>query len=462
MSGDVRFSAEEVSRATGAAPVSGAEEDRFVGVSIDSRTVRPGQLFVAIRGKHFDGHDFIGQARARGAVGAVVERLAQAVGLKGLPVWVVPDSVAALGDLAGFHRQRFEVPVIAVTGSSGKSTTKMMLAHLLSATRNVLATPGTQNNRIGVPLTLFHLGESHQAVVLEMGTNLWGEIRRLTEIARPTLGVVTNIGPAHLETFGNLHGVLWAKGELWEQMELEASLVLNADDPMLWEEGQRLKRRIIWFGRHPKADVRADDIVCGQAETRCVVNGQWEMRVPLAGQHNLMNALAALAAAQVLGEPLAAATERIADVQPMPGRLSFSEQDGLLVIDDTYNANPRSLKAALEVLTGVERSGRRVVVVGDMLELGEQAERLHAEAGRWMVEYGVDFLVAVGPLVRRLLGSAWEFGLPRGRGRGFDTPEEAGEFLSSFVRRGDALLLKGSRGMQMERVLACFTISSTR
>ncbi len=431
---------------------------RFTGVSIDSRTLEPGQLFVAIRGKRFDGHDFAAQAVARGAAGVVAER---DLGLR-VPVWVVPDAVAALGEIARSHRRRFRPRLAAITGSSGKSTTKGMLAHLLGARRKVLSTPGTQNNLIGVPLTLFQMTEGHEAAVLELGTNQWGEIRRLTEIAEPTLGVVTNIGPAHLEAFGDLRGVLLAKGELWEQMEPGAPVVLNADDPLLREAGGRLSRRVVWFGCCPEADVRAEEIVCVGAETRCVVNGRWEMRVPLAGRHNLMNALAALAAAEAMGEPLESAAERMAGVQAMPGRLSFSERDGLLILDDTYNANPGSLSVALEVLAGLDRPGRRIVAVGDMLELGDQAERLHAEAGRWMAQRGVDFLVSVGPLARRLLGSAWEFGLPRERGRAFDSPEEAGEFLSGFARAGDALLVKGSRATRMEKVLGCFTTSSTR
>ena len=433
----------------------------FSGVSIDSRTLEPGQLFVAIRGKRFDGHDFAGQAVARGAAGLVVERKPASVP-GSVPVWVVPDTLAALGDIARAHRDRFDIPLVAITGSSGKSTTKSILAHLLGEDRKVLATPGTQNNLIGVPLTLFRLEESHQTAVLELGTNRWGEIRRLTEIANPTLGVVTNIGPAHLETFGDLEGVLKAKGELWERMAPGAALVLNADDPLLWEARRRLGRPVLWFGCRAEADVRAGGILLKESETWCVVNGKWEMRVPLAGRHNLMNALAALAAAQALGLPLAAAAERISTVQAMPGRLSFSERDGVLVIDDTYNANPGSLKAALEVLEGLNRPGRKIAAVGDMLELGGQAERLHAEGGRWVAEQKVDFLVSVGPLAQRLLASAWEFGLPREGGRGFSAAEEAGEFLSGFVRPGDTLLLKGSRGMQMEKVLACFTTSSTR
>lgn len=453
-----------------AAEAWGAAGD--AGVSINSREIEAGQLFVAIRGARFDGHDFLEQAFARGACGAVVDRNSKP-GTRyvpgpdvsprdPVPVWVADDTVTALGDLARFHRDRFKPDLAAVTGSSGKSTTKTMLAHLLAAGRETLSTHGTQNNLIGAPLTLFRLNAAHRAAVLEIGANRWGEIGRLTEITRPTMGIVTNIGPAHLETFGDLRGVLREKGELWDRMEKGAPVILNADDPLLWEAGLALKRPVVWFGSRPEADVRAGEITWGPEGSRCVVNGNWEMRAPLAGRHNLMNALAALAAAWVLGEPLEKTAALMASAPALPGRLSISERDGLRVIDDTYNANPSSLRAALEVLAGLECPGRRILAIGDMLELGEQAESLHAGAGRWAVESRVDFLVSVGPLARRLLAAAWEHGLPREQGRAFGSPEEAGEFLSGFVKPGDALLLKGSRGTRMEKVLGCFTTSSTR
>ncbi len=415
---------------------------------------------MAIRGKRFDGHDFVGEAFSRGASAALVEQRSLKVDA-GCRVLKVADTLVALGQLARFHRERFRLDLVAVTGSSGKSTTKTMLAHMLSRSREVLATPGTQNNRIGVPLALFRLHEGHQAAVLELGTNQWGEIRTLTQISRPTMGVVTNIGPAHLETFGDLRGVLRAKGELWEAMEPDAALVLNADDPLLWEAGRRLSRRVVWFGCNPRSDFRATQIRMEPSGSTSRLNGRWELKLSLPGQHNLMNALAALACAQLLGEDLPAAAERLSTCPALPGRLNFVEREGLLVIDDTYNANPASLQAALKVLEGLRRPGRRVVALGDMLELGEQAEVLHAQGGRWVAEARADVLVTVGRWARWVLAAACEAGLSSEAGHTFGTPEEAGEFLSGILRPGDTLLLKGSRGMQMERVLASFTTSST-
>ncbi len=462
MSEEILFRPDEIAAATGGPVVSGVPGKGALGVSIDTRTIQPGQLFVAVRGRRFDGHDFVGQALERGAVGAVVDRwpLGSFKTDPDRTIWRVPDTLTALGELARFHRSRFPIDLVAVTGSTGKSTTKTMLAHIL-ATRELLATPGTQNNLIGVPLTLFQLNRNHRIVVLELGTNQWGEIRRLTQIAQPSIGVITNIGPAHLETFGDLNGVLKAKGELWEAMDPKGRLVLNADDPLLLEAGKRLPFSVTWFGMGRQADVRADRIILESWSCRCLVNGRWELNLPLPGRHNLMNALAALTCAQLLGEPIPSAAERLSTIGPLPGRLTQSSWDGCFVIDDSYNANPSSLKAALEVLSRTDRPGRRIAVIGDMLELGDQAAALHEEAGQWILEAGVDLLITVGPLARHLLNGAWEAGLPKSSGWSFDAAEEAGQFLEDRVRPGDAILVKGSREMRMERVLRCFTTSST-
>ena len=431
------------------------------GVSIDTRTLQPGQLFVAIRGKRFDGNEFVAEAFRRGAAGAVVERVSAGTPAD-RPLWRVPDTLKELGRLARSHRDRFRPDLVAITGSSGKSTTKTMLAQLLSGDREVLATPGTQNNRVGLPLTLLRLRESHRAVVLELGTNQWGEIRTLTELARPTVGLVTNIGPAHLETFGDLEGVLKEKAALWEALEPSALLILNGDDPLLARAGRGLRRKVVWFGAGPAAEVRATGIRLEPLESSFEVNGA-QVRLPVAGRHNVMNALAALACAKVLGVDLGAAAKRLGSFAPLAGRLNLMERDGLLILDDTYNANPASLEAALKVFQAIQRpEGRKVVVLGDMLELGGESEELHARAGRQIVEHGAQGLIAVGPMAGQALSSARKAGLAAGAGWTFKTPEEAGDFLSSYLRPGDLLLLKGSRGIHLERTLACFTTSSIR
>ena len=460
---EVTFSPGEVEKATQGRRVAGGEKEPllFTGISIDSRTVRRGQLFVAIHGKRFDGHDFLEAAFEQGAAGAVVDRWPLKGIATGRSIWQVPETLRALGDLARFHRSRFSIEVAAITGSSGKTTTKGMLAHLLSENWEVLSTPGTQNNLIGVPMTLLQLHRGHRAAVLELGTNQWGEIRRLAEILRPTIGMVTNIGPAHLQAFGSLEGVLRAKGELWKSMDPQAPLILNADDPLLRRAAERLGPRVTWFGMDPRADVRISQAEGGSWGSRCFINGRWKLELPLPGRHSLLNAAAALACAQRLGRDLAGSVRRLQTVPSISGRLTVREQDGVLFLDDSYNANPASLQAALEVLVSVERPGRKILVVGDMLELGDQAEALHEEMGR-SVAHQVDLLVAVGGMAHRLLSSAQEAGLPREAGQAFKTSDEAGEFLMPSVRSGDTVLIKGSRGMQMERVLACCTTFSIR
>ena len=455
------FSLEEITRVLGVEPAGGGSPAGIArGVSTDSRTIQEGELFVSIRGKNFDGNRFAAEALSRGAAAAVVEQPPEGASR---PVWKVPDGLKALGKLARFHRDRFSPDLIAITGSSGKSTTKAMLAHLLSGSRHLLATPGTQNNRVGVPLTLFRLEAGHQAAVLELGTNRWGEIRTLTEICRPTAGAVINIGPAHLETFGDLRGVLRAKAEMWEGMEPAAPLVLNGDDPLLAKAGSRLRRKVVWFGTGPAAEVRATEIRMEPLGSSFRLNGEWEVRLPVPGRHNVMNALAALACAKVLGIDLPEAAERLISFVPLPGRLNLIERDGLLILDDSYNGNPASFAAALQVMREIPRpGGRKGVALGDMLELGKEAEALHAEAGRKVVEHRADLFITVGRLSRAALAAAKEAGLAADAGRSFDTPEQAGEFLAGFLRSGDLLLVKGSRGTQMERVLGCFTTFSTR
>lgn len=469
------FSPKELKRATGGLLVSGEGAQPLLGVSTDSRTLRPGELFVALVGKRFDGHAFLQEAFARGAAGAVVERWPlplppipgagriPGTDFQGRSVWKVSNTLAALISLARFHRERFHLDVVAVTGSCGKTTTKSILVHLLATSRKMLFTPGSQNNLIGVPLTLLRLSRVHQAAVLELGTNRWGEIRRLAKLAQPRIGVVTNVGPAHLEAFKSLRGVLRAKGELWEAMDPASShLVLNADDPLLWEAGHRLPHPVVWFGTHPQSDLRADRVALTSWGSRCRVNGRFDLHLPMPGRHNLMNALAALACAQLLGEDLEEMLEQLWDIPKLPGRLFARQIAGAVFLDDTYNANPDSLKAALQVLRSVPCQGRRILVMGDMLELGKQAKFLHAQAGRWAVEAGIDLLITVGPLTREMVASAWEAGLPLERSEAFDSPEAAGRFLFEQLRPGDAVLLKGSRGMCMEQVMACSTTSSIR
>ncbi|HKK13202.1 MAG TPA: UDP-N-acetylmuramoyl-tripeptide--D-alanyl-D-alanine ligase [Gammaproteobacteria bacterium] len=417
----------------------------FAGVSTDTRTLQQGNLFVALQGPSFDGHAFLDQARSRGAAGAAVQHgvadpLAQLV---------VPDTRRCLGDLARHWRGRFSLPVIAVTGSNGKTTVKEMIAAVLRRRGEVLATRGNLNNDIGVPLTLFGLNAEHASAVVEMGANHCGEIANLASIAGPTVAVVTNAGPAHLEGFGSLDGVARGKGELFSGLGDDGIAVINADDPYapLWRELAG-ERRVMDFALEKPAAVSATWQAEG-AGSRLDLrtpDGELEIQLALPGRHNVMNALAAAAAALAAGASLTQVGEGLGSLQPVPGRLTVSRRkDGVEIIDDTYNANPASLAAALEVLGA--RGGRRWVVLGDMGELGAGAQALHARTGRELRAAGVDRLYALGPLAAAAADAFGEGARP------FPTMEALVAALTNDVQPGVSVLVKGSRRMQMERAV---------
>jgi len=421
-------------------------EDRtFNGVSTDSRTLQRGELFVALHGPHYDGHAFLGDAQSRGAAAAMVSRKVEV----DLPRLVVDDTRLALGRLAAAWRAGFAIPVVGVTGSNGKTTVKEMLAAILGEAGPVLATRGNLNNDIGLPLTLLRLRREHRFAVIEMGASHAGEIAYLTGLTRPTVALVTNAGPAHLEGFGSLEGVARAKGELFANLPNDGVAVINADDPFapLWRELAG-KRRCVGFGLQAPAEVSAAWL--GDATgTRLSVqhpDGIVEVSLKLPGRHNVMNALAAAAAALAAGADPAMIKHGLERMAPVKGRLETrAGGNGAAVIDDTYNANPLSLRAALEVL-GLCR-GDKVLVLGDMAELGADAEALHAQAGRQARELGVDRLYAVGPLSR---AAADAFGAG---GQHFPSEAELVAGLGPELRAGVTLLVKGSRSMHMERVV---------
>jgi UDP-N-acetylmuramoyl-tripeptide--D-alanyl-D-alanine ligase len=363
------------------APLHG-EDVRFTRVATDTRALAPGDLFVALKGERFDGHDFLEQARAAGAVGALVST-AQA---SQLPQVIVPDTLAGLQAYASSWRGDFHIPCVGVTGSNGKTTVKQMLSAIFARRGPVLATVGNLNNHIGVPLTLLSLREEHQTAVVEMGANHPREIARLAEIARPDVGVVNNAGDAHLEGFGSREGVARAKGEMFEALEHGVS-VINADDDYapLWRELAR--GDVITFGLGEDADVRAvhprsepPEAPIGMDFELRTPEGRQGVRLPLPGLHNVRNALAAAACAVALGMDGRDIAAGLLNVRPVAGRLSWRKAlGGARLLDDTYNANPTSLRAGLELLATVQ--ARRWLVLGDMGELGRGTEQLHFAAG---------------------------------------------------------------------------------
>jgi len=441
----MQMSLSAVARSLTGAIASGGD-CRVHGVGSDTRTLQPGELFVALRGQRFDGHLYVGEARHRGAAAVMVSREV----VTDLPRVQVPDTRVALGELAAHWRAGFEVGLVAVTGSTGKTTVKEMLASILGSVGSVLATRGNLNNDIGVPLTLLRLDSRHRHAVIEMGANHPGEIAYLTDLAKPQVALITNAGPAHLEGFGSLDGVVQAKGEIYAGLASEGTAVINADDPSaeVWRGLARRYRRLE-FGVDARAEVRASKLAADSAGTdfELHIGGrQFQVRLGLPGRHNVYNALAAAAGAAALGigtEHIGAGLERVAPVagrtRPQRGRA------GALIIDDTYNANPGSLQAGLDLLASHE--GERLLVLGDMAELGAAASAYHAQAGKEARARGIDGLYTVGELAA-LAAEAFGDG-----GLSFESTEAVCAALRGRLHEGMTVLVKGSRCMHLERVV---------
>jgi len=417
---------------------------RFDSVGIDTRRIGAGALFVALRGSRVDGHDFLGQAAAAGAAGALVERAASSP----LPQVRVTDAREALWALAARVRAAAAAGVVGLTGSNGKTTVKEMLASILGRLAPTLWTEGNLNNELGVPLTLCRLNPEHRYAVIEMGANHPGEIARLAALARPHVGLVNNAGAAHLEGFGSLQGVAEAKGELYTALAEDGVAVVNVDDRFAgYWLGLAAPRRCLSFSLQGPGDVWAEDAAPDNRFLLRVADDSHWVRLPLPGRHNVMNALAAAAAATALGIGVADIAAGLETVQPVAGRLSWRVgRAGLRVLDDTYNANPGSLAAAVEVLSAVP--GPRWVVLGDMAELGGGSEVMHREAGRQLRQAGVDRLFACGP---HAAASVEAFG---SGGQAFAGRDELIAALEGAVCGEEAILVKGSRSMAMERVVA--------
>ncbi len=416
------------------------------GVSTDTRRLPAGALFVALQGPNFDGHDFLAAAQQRAATAALVTQ-PQPLGLAQI---IVPDTLAALGQLAAAWRQRFPGRVVALTGSNGKTTVKEMLAAILAAdpAATVLATAGNLNNQIGVPLTLSQLGEQHYAVI-EMGANHGGEIAALTRLVQPQIALITNAGPAHLEGFGSLDGVAQAKGEIYQGLSTDGVAVINADDAYAeyWHE-LNAQRRCLTFGLHPSAHVWAEGLA--PQHLRLHIGSQAvEITLPLPGRHNVLNAAAAAAAAHALGIDLEQIQTGLQGIQPVAGRLQCGTGPrGSVLLNDTYNANPASLHAGLAAL--LEYPGPHWLVLGDMAELGAEAEALHARVGQQARVQGVQRVFTLGALSQ---AASQAFG---SGGEHYNALPPLLTALQQALLQSEAvpqILVKGSRSMRMERVI---------
>ncbi|MBI2384211.1 MAG: UDP-N-acetylmuramoyl-tripeptide--D-alanyl-D-alanine ligase [Gammaproteobacteria bacterium] len=437
-----------------AAPLRGADA-AFARVATDTRALAAGDLFVALKGERFDGHEFVRRAGELGAAGALVSAPVDC----GLPQVVVPDTLRALQDYAASWRGDFSIPVVGVTGSTGKTTTKQMLAAVFAARGPVLATQGNLNNHIGVPLTLLTLRPEHRTAVIEMGANHLGEIALLASIARPDVGVVTQAGDAHLEGFGSREGVARGKGEMFSGLRGRGVAVINADDrsASLWKQLAG-GASILTFGFDAEADVRAlrvepfpEEAPSGMRFELRAPEGRVTVELNLPGRHNVANALAAAACGVALGMDLADIAAGLARVQPVAGRLSWkATPEGARLLDDTYNANPTSLRAGLELLGQV--AGERWLVLGNMGELGPDSAQIHFEAGKTAKAMGVQRLFTVGELAQAAA---------RGFGAGaqhFGDAAELAQALRPQLSPKVVALVKGSRSSRMERVVAALTL----
>ncbi len=439
--------------------VAGDANTRITGVSTDTRTIKPGDLFFALTGENSDGHKFLADALSKGAVGVVVSRKveSQCLSIR------VPDTLLALGDLAAFYRSKFDPVVVGVTGSVGKTTTKEMIAAVAAANGPVLKNEGNFNNEIGLPITLLNLSSRHNTAVVEMAMRGAGQIDYLAQIAKPKIGVITNIHMVHIELLGTMDAIADAKGEVLDHLPADGTAVLNADDPYFDYLRRRANCRVVSFGESAGADVHAissgiDSKGCCHFEVK-TPSGNFDVHVPVPGEHNIKDALAAIAVGEELGIDHEAIRAALAAFKAPEKRSNvIPSRRGYVVIDDTYNAGPASVKSALKTLSMMD-GDRKIAVLGDMLELGDHAIEAHLEIGRNLAsdmgqsQCGVDLLFAVGELAKLIARGAIDAGMPISSVIEFEDSAQAAKEITSQVRERDVVLVKGSRAMKMERIV---------
>jgi len=445
------FGIGDILEATGGCLTKGEAGLAVTNISTDSRTLNKGDLFVALVGEKFDGHNFISQALKRGASGVVVSRDIQDIDPQ--IIIIVNDTLKALGDIARAYRKRFDIPFIGITGSNGKTTTKDMTWTVLSRKYSVLKNEGNLNNAIGVPLTLFQLSKTHEVAIIEMGTGSPGEMGHLIEIVCPDIAVMTNVGPTHLEFFGSIENIAAEKAILTKAAN---SAVLNADDPLVLAMSENIHGRIIYYGL-AKADVIADGIdqdKQGMVSFNLAINGETiRIELPHIGIHSVYNCLAAASVGVLFDIDLVEIKRALELSTGVPKRMEKFMVNGFTIIDDTYNSNLASLRAALNALTNMKSDGRRIAVIGDMLELGDLSDKLHWEAGLFIADSSVDLLLTVGDRATRIADAALFSGISKDKVFAFKDNSEVALQLHAILHDGDTVLIKGSRGMKMEQIV---------
>lgn len=453
---------EEVLKATGGKLLQGETNTFFQGISTDSRTLAEGELFVALKGDRFDGHHYAIEVLEKKAGGVVIEedRVGDIRwnGYRPRAVIAVKNTLSALGDIAHDWRRKYPTPVVALTGSNGKTTTKEMIAACLETTFPVLKTKGNLNNLIGLPLTLLTLTEKERVVILEMGMNVPGEIRKLTEIAEPDIGLITNIQEVHLEGMGSLERLKEEKGELFRRMRRDGTILVNQDDLRVRDLADHYPGQKITYGIEHPAEVMAKEIRIKGAEgtsfTLILEREVMEIHLRLLGRHFVPSALSAIAVACLFGVEVKQAKEALEHFQPFPMRMEvISLKGGKTLINDAYNANPYSMKLALETLVEAKGEGKAIAVLGDMLELGNFKREAHEQLGEKVGKLPIDFLLALGEEAPVVVESAIRHGFPAERARIMESHSEAISFLRQMIQNGDWILVKGSRKMAMEKIV---------
>ena len=452
----------EIVSAINGSQISGSTDEFVTGLSTDSRKMTPGNIFLALKGDIYDGHNFLTNAINAGAVSIIVESdtyIAKKLFDNNLVVIKVLSTLKALGDLASWWRKQWGGKVIAITGSNGKSTTKEMAASILSLKGKTMKSPGNFNNLIGLPLTILMLQEHHTLAVLEMGMNRAGEIARLTQIADPDIGLITNVARAHLEGLGNLNGVMRAKGELLRVMSQESTAILNGDDEVYEQLSSTFQGQILTFGLGKTNKVRAEKITAigdrAQAFTISINGKRIPVRINYPGLHNVLNALSGAAIAFCLSISNELIAQGLESFRSLKGRFHFIDLNGgIRMIDDTYNSNPLSLRVALQTIKGLVGKNQGLVIgLGEMMELGKESSKYHFEAGQLVADTGAKYLVVMGEHGRNVIEGAYKRGMDRNQTHIATTHAEMSDSIKAHIRKGDILFMKGSRKVALDRVV---------
>ena len=459
------FTVKEITEATGGSIISGKRTE-LPGVSTDTRTLKEGVLFIPLKGIHYDGHSFIMEAIRKGAGGILIEEnhplkkgILEKVRSQPISIILVDNTLKALQDLAGYHRRKFDIPVVGITGSNGKTTTKEMVWSILAHKASILKNQGNFNNHIGVPLTLLELMPVHEGLVIEMGISNPGELSELCRIGQPTCGAIINVGPTHLETLKNIENVALAKSEILNFIPSNGFCVLNRDDQFFDIFKRKSSARIISFGMSREADIYPEDIAINTARrdhtlsfTLVMPPGKVYINLHVLGIHNIYNALCAAAIATGLGTQIEDIKYGLENFRPVRMRSETEEIGPFTLINDAYNANPASMVAAINMLTGFKR-GRKIAVLGDMLELGESSLRAHREVGLYAATMGIDVLIVTGKFAEHTAEGALEGGMEEERVIICNNITSCLEAIKKHIQRGDIILIKGSRKMHMEAIM---------